>query len=132
MSQFFRVSKNIRDKRGGGWLGITIFRQEFFVSVPKNYVSEPFNLSLFSGIEIFYMLERVMSRFSVEFFRLAVPNYFVAETFCAVFQNFWWRKSLWNRRGGGGEYQDFPSNSFRLTVPKYFVEKLLCFRNFRV
>ena len=78
------------------------------------------------------MLKRDMSRFSVEFFRLAVPNYFVAETFCAVFQNFWWRKSLWNRRGGGGEYQDFPSKIFCLSAEIFRRESLVCFRNFRV
>ena len=49
------------------WAGITIFRRNFFVSVPKNYVGEPFNLSLISGIEN-YMLEGDLSRFSVDFF----------------------------------------------------------------
>ena len=87
VSHYFLASKNFRDKRGG-WAGITIFRQEFFVSLPKNYVGEPFNLSLISGIETFYMPKKVASRFSAEFFRLAVPKKFVVEPFCAVFQNF--------------------------------------------
>ena len=67
VSHYFLASKNFRGKRGG-WAGITILRQDFFVSVSKNYVGEPFNLSLISGIEKFFMLKRVMSRFSVELF----------------------------------------------------------------
>ena len=34
--------------------GITIFRQKFFVSVSKNFVKEPFSVSLISGIKKCY------------------------------------------------------------------------------
>ena len=40
------VSKNVRDERGGR---ITHFPVDFFVSVPKNFVEEPFSVSLISG-----------------------------------------------------------------------------------
>ena len=40
---------------------------------------------------------------------LSVPKKFVEEPFC-VSENFWYRKILWIRGGGGEEYQDFPSH----------------------
>ena len=42
----FLYRKKFMDKRGH----ITIFRRKFFVSVPKNFVKEPFSVSLISGI----------------------------------------------------------------------------------
>ena len=81
MSQYFLVSKNIRHERGG-WAGITFFRRKFFVSLPKNYVGEPFNLSLISAIENFYMLKGVMSRFSVDFVSSHSTENFVGQIFC--------------------------------------------------
>ena len=39
----------------------------FCLTVPKNFVGQPFSVSLISGIKNF-MLKRVMSRFSVEKF----------------------------------------------------------------
>ena len=45
----------IYGKMGGEEGGIIkIFRQNFFVSVPKNFVGELFSVSLFLGIEKFY------------------------------------------------------------------------------
>ena len=86
------------------------------------------------------MLQRVMSRLSVENFLSHSAETFRRGTLlCCVSENFWWRKSLWIR-GGGGEYQNFPSKTFCLTVPKNFVGepfrvslisgigKILCFR----
>ena len=40
------VSKNFMHNRG-----ITVFLRNFFVSVPKNFVKEPFSVSLISGIK---------------------------------------------------------------------------------
>ena len=65
------------------------------------------------------MLQRVMSRFAVDFFCLTVPKNLVGEPFCAVFQKISGSEKVWIR--GGGEYQDFPSKIFGLTVPKNFV-----------
>ena len=39
---------------------------------------------------------------------------------CCVSDNFWWRKSLWERRGEG-QYRKFPSKIFFLRLPKPFV-----------
>ena len=66
------------------------------------------------------MLQRFMSRFSVEMFCLTVPKNFVGEPFCAVFQKFPVAKKFMDKKGGG-EYQNFPSKIFCLTVPKIFV-----------
>ena len=60
------VAKKLMNKRGGS---INSFRRKFFcLTVPKNFVWEPFSVSLISGTEKFFMLQKVMSRFSVEFF----------------------------------------------------------------
>ena len=69
-------------------------------------------------ISILYTLFKKVSRFSVEFFCLTVAKRFVEEPFC-VSENFWYRKMLGIREGGG--YHDFSSKLFRLTVPKNFV-----------
>ena len=52
----FLVSKNFMEKRGEEEErgSIKILRQFFLVSLPKNFVGEPFSLSLISGIENFY------------------------------------------------------------------------------
>ena len=49
----FLVSKKLWI-RGEDRGSITIFRQKFFVTVPKIFVGEPFSVSLISGIENFY------------------------------------------------------------------------------
>ena len=50
-----------------------------------------------------------------------VPKISVGEPFC-VSQNFWYRKNLWIRGGGGGrEYHDFLSKILCLTLPKNIV-----------
>ena len=61
-----------------------------------------------------------MSQFSVDFFCLTVPNHFVEEPFCAVFQKTSGGEKVYGK-GGGGEYRNFPSKIFCLKVPKHFV-----------
>ena len=63
-----------------------------------------------------------MSPFSVEIFCLTVPKNFVGEPFCAVFQKISGSQKFMDKRGGGGEYQDFPSKNCCLTVPKNVVD----------
>ena len=55
----------------------------FFVSVPKNFVGEPFSVSLISGIENFYASEGYVTIFDFLsiFFCLTVPKNFVGESF---------------------------------------------------
>ena len=48
------------------------------------------------------MLQRVVSRFSVEIFCLTVPKNFVEEPFCAVFQKIFGSEKVYVWVGGGG------------------------------
>ena len=57
----FPVAKNFMDKKGGG--SMTIFSQNFFGSLPKIFVGEPFSVSLISGIEKFYASEGYVTIF---------------------------------------------------------------------
>ena len=59
---YFRVSKNVRDKGGRG---ITIFRQKFFVTVPKNYRETLLCFRMFRVLKNF-VPKRGVSRFSIE------------------------------------------------------------------
>ena len=59
------------------------------------------------------MLQRVMSRFSVENFLSHSAETFRRGTLlCCVSENFWWRKSLWIRSGGGGGVSKFSVENF--------------------
>ena len=52
----FLVSKKFMEKRGKG--GVSPFSVNFFcLTVPKNFVGQPFRVSLFSGIENFLASE---------------------------------------------------------------------------
>ena len=72
-----------------------------------------------------------MSQFSVEFFCLRVPNHFVEEPFCAVFQKISDREKIYEKEEGGG-YRYSPSKIFCLKVLKSFVGELLGCLYFRV
>ena len=65
------------------------------------------------------MLQRVMSRFSVELFCLTVPKNAVGEPFSLSLIS--GIEKVWMRGWGLGECQDFPSKFSCLTVPKNFV-----------
>ena len=121
MFQKISGTENVRDKRGGGYHDF--LSKLFCLTVPKNFVGEPFSVSSISGSKNF-MLQRVMSRFSVENFLSHSTETFRRGTlFCCVSENFWWRKSkkFMDKRGGG--VSRFPSKNFRLTVPKNAVGK---------
>ena len=47
------------------------------------------------------MLQRVMSLFSVEIFRLTVPINFIGEPYCAMFQKSSGNEKLYGSEGGG-------------------------------
>ena len=81
----FLVSKNFMDKRGKG--SITIFCQNCFVSITKNFVGEPGTFWCFRKFVVSknFMLQRVMSRFSVEIFLSHSTEKFRKGTFlCCV------------------------------------------------
>ena len=80
----FPMAKKFMDKKGEG--GISIFSVENFLSQnAEKFRTGNFYLSFFRVSKMF-MLQRVMSRFSVEIFCFPVPKPFVEEPFCAVFQ----------------------------------------------
>ena len=88
--------------------------------MPKNFVGEPFIVSLYSGTENFWIGGGgglLISRFSVlKFLSHCAENFRRGILSCCI--HFGYRKSL-DRRGGG--YHDFPSKIFRLTVLKVSV-----------
>ena len=69
--------------------------------MPKNFVGEPFSVSLVSGIEKFYASEGYVTIFCRKFFCLTVLKKFVEEPFCAVFQKFSLAKMFMDRRRKG-------------------------------
>ena len=113
------VSKNVRDKRGGGYHD---FPSKFFcLTVPKNFVVEPFGVS-----EYFWYRKILCIRggkggritTSVEkFLSHSAEKYRRGTLYCVI--NFGYRKSLCFR----GLCHDFPSKIFCLTLPKHFVEE---------
>ena len=66
----FLVSKQIMEKRGEleEWGNMKIFLKNFFVSLPKKFVGEPFRVSLISGIEKFYASEGYVTIFCRKLF----------------------------------------------------------------
>ena len=89
VSETFWYRKNLwrRGGRGGG--ECHHFRSIFFcLTVPKNFVGQPFRVSLFSGIENFHASEgfvtnicRIFLSHSAEKFRRGTLQCFVAEVF---------------------------------------------------
>ena len=118
----------------------SLFSVEIFcLAVPKNFVEEPFSVSLISGIGKILCFRGLCHDFPSKIFLSHSAETFRRGTLlCCVSENFWWRKSLWIR--GRWKYQNFLSKSFCLSVPKNFVGepfsvslisgigKILCFR----
>ena len=62
------------------------FPSKFFcLTVPKTFKGDPLVFHYFR-VPRNFLLQRVMSRFSVAIFCLTVPKDFVEEPFCALFQ----------------------------------------------
>ena len=117
----FRVSKNIRDVRGG--VSSFSVKNFFCLTVPKHFVRRG-TLLCFRKFRVSknFMPTGGILRFSIENLLSNRTENLRREPFCAVSENFWQRKSLWIR-GGGGSVKIFRQNFFRLTVPKNFVKK---------
>ena len=89
----------------------------FCLTVPKNFLVEPFSVSLITGTEKVWIRGGGASGFTVEnFLSHSAENFRRAIPQCC--NNFGYRKSL-DKKGGG--HQDIPSKIFCLTVPKNFV-----------
>ena len=62
------MANKFMEKKGGGE-SIDIFRRNFFcLKVPKNFVVEPFSLSLVSAIEKIYASDGYATSFRRKFF----------------------------------------------------------------
>ena len=74
----FWYRKNLGITRGA----ITILRRKrFCLTVPKNFVGEPFSVPLFLGIDKFNASEGFVSRFLSKISCLTVPKFFVGDPF---------------------------------------------------
>ena len=107
--------------RSGG--GFKIFRGKFFAS-QRHKISQG-NTLLFHYFWVTknFMLQRVMSRFSIfcrKFFVSQCQISSQVNPFVLLFRKYRVAKKLMDQRGGG-EYQGFPREIFCLTVPKKFV-----------
>ena len=63
------------------------------------------------------MLQRVMSRLSVDIFLTHSTEIFVEEPFCAVLQKISGGEKVYGKEGGSGEYRNFPSKVFISKCP---------------
>ena len=87
--------------------------------MPKNFIGQPFRVSLNSSIEKLYASEGCVT-ISVEVFLSDNSEKFCRGTIlCCVSENFRQRKCLWIR--GRGKCLDSPPKISCLTVPKKFV-----------
>ena len=82
--------------------------------MPKNFVEQPFRVSLNSGIGKIYASEGYVT-ISVEIICLTLPKIFVEETSVLCFKKFPVAKKFMDKRG---EYQDFPPEVFCLSAEK--------------
>ena len=89
--------------------------------MPKEFVREPFRVSLISGMENLFASEGYVTilDFLSKFFCLAVPKNFVGGPFCAVFHKIFGSEKFMHR--SGVEYQDLLSKIICFTLPKNFV-----------
>ena len=90
--------------------------------MPKNFVGEPFRVSLISDIEKFYASEGYVTIFRRKLFASQYRKISQGNPSVLCFRKFPVAKKFMDKTGGG-EYQDFPSKIFCLTVPKHFVEE---------
>ena len=95
------------------------------LTVPKNFVGEPFSVSLISGIERFYASESYITILCRNFLSRSAKKFRRGILYCFI--KFEYRKMLGIREGG---IHDFPSKTFCLTVPKIFVGTSSCFTSF--
>ena len=125
----FGYGKNLR-LRG---LGHDFPSKIFFLTVPKNFVGEPF-CAVFqkkSGSEKVYGEAGGSIKISVEnFLSHSAEKIRRGNFLCCVSENFWWRKSLWIK--GRGKYQGF-IRKFYVSQCRNFLygtPSVMCFRNY--
>ena len=93
VSENFWYRKNLWRRGGRG--ECHHFRSIFFcLTVPKNFVGQPFRVSLFSGIENFHASEGFVANIC-RFFCLTVPKNFVEGPFRALLQKFSYSENVY-------------------------------------
>ena len=92
----------------------------FCPKVQKNFVGEPFSLSLNSSIENFYASEGYVTIFCRNFLSHCAEKFRRGTLWSFI--SFGYRKNSWFR----GLCHDSPSKMFCLTVPKNFVGETFC------
>ncbi len=94
-------SEKFMDKRGGEYHDIPW--KSFCFTVPKNFVREPFSVSLIPVIEKFYTSEGYVTIFDFlsKIYCLTVPKKSQVNSSLLCFRKFPVAKNLWIRGGGG-------------------------------
>ena len=100
------------------WVGLKVFRQKFLLTAPKNFVGQPFSVSLVSGIETFYASEGYVTIFQ-QLFCLAVPKTLQGNPSVLCFRKIPIRDKFMDKKGGGSVKMF--RRTLCLTVPKIFV-----------
>ena len=112
------VAKILRMRRRES---IKIFRRKIIVSLPKNFVGEPFSVSLISGIEIIYASEGYVTIFLPKFFVSQHRNISQKNLSVLCFRKFLVAKKFMDK--SEGEISRFPSKISCLIVPKKLVDE---------
>ena len=95
-------SENFSDKKGVGASGFSV--QFFFITVPKNFIDEPFSVSLISGIEKLYASEGHVTIFPRKFFVSQCRKSPKRNRSVLCFSKFPVAKNFWIRRGGASRF----------------------------
>ena len=123
------------DKRGEGRREYHDFpSKNVCLTVPKNFVGEPFSVSLISGTERFYASEIYLTILCRNFFCLSAQKFRRGTFLICVSEKIWYRKKIWIRGGGEG------GGSITIFGRKFLVSQwqniswasLQCFRKFGV
>ena len=70
--------------------GVSRFAVEFFcLTVAKNFVGQPFSVSLISGMEKFYASEGFVTIFCRNFLSHSAATFLRGTLLCCVSENFW-------------------------------------------
>ena len=85
----FLVAKKFMDKKGGGGEYRKFPSKIFCLTVPKNFVGEPFSVSLISGIEKFYASKGYVTIFCRNFLSHSAETFRRGTLLCCVSENFW-------------------------------------------
>ena len=101
---------------GGGVSRFSV--ENFLCRSAKNFIGEPFSVSLNSGIEKLYASDAYVTIFRRKNFVSQYRNISKKNRSVLCFNKFPVAKSFWIRRG---EHQDPPSDFFCVAMPKNFI-----------